>query len=105
MCLLSFKGYSPEIYYPKRSSKPICELMTRQCSSWEIPFLDELPLASDIDSCYHVILDAIFGFSFKGNLRAPFDSVIATLKDCKIPKCSIDVPSGIVYPASELCCN
>ncbi len=60
----------------------------------QIPFIDCLPTPTDIDSSYSVILDAIFGFSFKGNLRPPFDRAIEILKECKSPICSVDIPSG-----------
>jgi len=41
-----------------------------------------------------LVVDAIFGFSFKGNARPPFGDVLSALKEVKIPICSIDVPSG-----------
>jgi hypothetical protein len=47
-----------------------------------------------VDSAYDLILDGIFGFSFSGGIRPPFDSVIATLNACQTPIVSIDIPSG-----------
>lgn len=41
-----------------------------------------------------VVLDAIFGFSFKPPIRAPFDSVIPLLNQSRLPIVSIDIPSG-----------
>lgn len=41
-----------------------------------------------------VILDAIFGFSFKGPVRAPFDSALPLLSSSGLPIVSVDVPSG-----------
>jgi NAD(P)H-hydrate epimerase len=61
----------------------------------DIPLITELPTASDIDANYNFIVDAIFGFSFKGNIREPFGTIINTLKDVTTPLCSVDVPSGI----------
>jgi NAD(P)H-hydrate epimerase len=61
----------------------------------DIPFITELPVAADIDTKYSFIVDAIFGFSFKGNIREPFATIISTLKSVKVPLCSVDVPSGI----------
>ena len=60
-----------------------------------IPFLNAMPTAQEIDSTYSVIMDAIFGFSFKGDVRAPFDGVLGTLQCCTTPVCSVDVPSGM----------
>lgn len=49
---------------------------------------------ASVDSAYDLILDGIFGFSFSGVIRPPFDTVIATLKACQTPIVSIDIPSG-----------
>ncbi|SBS88530.1 pyridoxal 5'-phosphate synthase, putative [Plasmodium malariae] len=43
---------------------------------------------------YDLIVDAIFGFSFKGEPRTPFDALIEMINNCKKPVVSIDVPSG-----------
>lgn len=41
-----------------------------------------------------VILDAIFGFSFKGPIRAPFDSALSLISTSGLPIVSVDIPSG-----------
>lgn len=41
-----------------------------------------------------VILDAIFGFSFKPPIRAPFDKVLPLLIESRLPIVSVDIPSG-----------
>ena len=40
------------------------------------------------------MVDAIFGFSFHGTPRAPFDAVIASLNQTSLPIVSVDIPSG-----------
>ena len=65
-----------------------------QCEKLDIPFLSELPSPSEIDSQYLVIVDAIFGFSFKGSVRPPFDTVLTNLKKVTKPIASVDIPSG-----------
>ena len=41
------------------------------------------------------MVDAIFGFSFKGtSVRSPFDQVLTTLQKVTVPIASIDIPSG-----------
>ena len=52
---------------------------------------DTLP--SDL-SHYTCIVDAVFGFSFSGEVRAPFDVIIDALKLTETPIASVDVPSG-----------
>ena len=41
-----------------------------------------------------VLLDAIFGFSFKPPVRAPFDAALTLISDSKLPIVSVDIPSG-----------
>lgn len=90
----SLQGYTVDIYYPKRTSKPIYDILVNQCTKFHIPFLSEMPSLDRINTQYSVILDAIFGFSFKGSVRPPFDSILLTLNQCEVPICSVDVPSG-----------
>ena len=60
----------------------------------------QIPTTSDLDSLKtalgssDVILDAIFGFSFKPPVRAPFDDVLPLLTHSKLPIVSVDIPSG-----------
>ena len=82
------------IYYPKRTSKDIYKILVAQCEKLNILFLADLPSAADISSQYHVVVDAIFGFSFKGAVRPPFDEILATLIQTTTPIASVDVPSG-----------
>ena len=88
------QGYSPVIYYPKKTSKDIYQILVAQCEKLNIPFLDSLPSAIEIDSQYSVIVDAIFGFSFSGSVRVPFDTILSTLREIKTPIASVDIPSG-----------
>ena len=48
----------------------------------------------DALSSSDVVLDAIFGFSFKGPVRAPFDAALRLLSESKLPIVSVDIPSG-----------
>lgn len=41
-----------------------------------------------------VILDAIFGFSFKGPVRSPFDDALKLIAESRLPVVSVDMPSG-----------
>ena len=45
---------------------------------------------------YDVLLDGIFGFSFKGDsIRSPFDKLMDSMRNCDVPIVSIDVPYGM----------
>jgi len=87
-------GYAPTIVYPKQTPKKIYLDLVKQCLALRIPITPELPSRAAIDSGFDLILDGIFGFSFQGEIRAPFDAVIATLKQCQPPIFAIDIPSG-----------
>lgn len=50
--------------------------------------------AKMIDEAYNLVIDAIFGFSFKGAVREPFGSILGVLKKTTVPIASIDIPSG-----------
>lgn len=91
---LKLFGYEPSVLYPKRPNKPLFQGLTAQCEKMDIPFLSELPEAAVIDEAYNLVIDAIFGFSFKGAVREPFGTILDALKKVTLPIASIDVPSG-----------
>jgi len=85
-------GYKVQCFYPKqRDAHPFVGLK-KQCSWLNIPIVTELD-AIHLDS-FDLIVDAIFGYSFKGEIRAPFDQVIKALVSTHVPIVSIDIPSG-----------
>ncbi|KAM5256624.1 NAD(P)H-hydrate epimerase isoform 3-T3 [Ctenodactylus gundi] len=85
----------PTIYYPKRPNKPLFTALVTQCQKMDIPFLGEMPSEPTmIDELYELVVDAIFGFSFKGEVREPFRSILSVLNELTVPIASIDIPSG-----------
>lgn len=89
-------GYSSEIYYPKRTSNTLYENLLHQCLENDVPLLEgELEdFASKRLSEFGLIVDAVFGFSFKPPVRDTFVPVIRLLENATIPICSVDIPSG-----------
>ncbi|KAI5078629.1 hypothetical protein GOP47_0006300 [Adiantum capillus-veneris] len=93
-------GYRPAIFYPKRTDKPIYKGLVTQLESLSTPFLTENMLSSESLKDYDLIVDAIFGFSFRGKPRPPFDKLLQELADIStattpaIPIVSVDIPSG-----------
>jgi len=83
-------GYQCSIHYPKRKESEIYNRLVSQCQAFGIPFLDDPPSSKNFD----LIVDAMFGFSFKGKPRPPFDSIIQSFESSAVPVFSIDVPSG-----------
>ncbi|XP_032803701.2 NAD(P)H-hydrate epimerase isoform X2 [Petromyzon marinus] len=92
---LKLFGYEPTIFYPKRPNKPLFQALTTQCERMDIPFLSYLPTQVQLlNDAYSLVVDAIFGFSFSGEVREPFGTILTTLKQVNMPIISIDVPSG-----------
>ncbi len=92
-----FGNYECTIVYPKRSRKQHFVNLVQQCEDVGIDVLDEMP--TELDS-YDSIVDAIFGFSFKGEPREPFGTILRQLKEAQESDnnqqiiFSVDVPSG-----------
>lgn len=84
-------GYEPTMYYPKQSKNDLYQRLTQQLKDLDIPFTDDFPSA--ISSTDQVV-DAIFGFSFSGEVREPFPKVIEALRDSKVPVLAVDAPSS-----------
>ncbi|CAI0643505.1 unnamed protein product [Colletotrichum noveboracense] len=84
-------GYKPSIYYPKRSKNELYQRLAQQLEDLNVPFVDDFPAA--LKSTDHIV-DAIFGFSFAGEVREPFPAVIKALEETKLPVTSVDAPSS-----------
>ncbi|KAI9573678.1 YjeF N-terminal domain-containing protein [Boletus coccyginus] len=94
---LGMFGYEPTIYMPKPGTKDIYKRLHKQCDNMKIKSLPPdatLDLLCSTLSSSDVVLDAIFGFSFKGPVRAPFDEALPLISSSKKPIVSVDIPSG-----------
>lgn len=94
-----WRGHEPVVFYPKRPQKELYISLTKQLHDLgvrEITTLDEVKeLVAGPE--VQVIVDALFGFSFRPPIRAPFDELLSYLAAGygKIaPIVSIDIPSG-----------
>lgn len=65
--------------------------LRKQLEDLKVPFTSDFPSA--LKQTDHIV-DAIFGFSFSGEVREPFPSVIAALRDTQIPVLAVDAPSS-----------
>lgn len=91
---LKLFGFVPSIFYPKRTEKELYYNLTHQCVSMAIPFLDQLPNENIINTNFDIVVDAVFGFSFRPPVRPEFESLMNILKTSSVSLCSIDIPSG-----------
>lgn len=85
-------GFTPSILYlnPEPSQNELMNRLVKQTTLMDIPYVESIP--KDFD--YSLIIDAIFGFSFKPPIREPFGNILKTVANSKVPVFSIDIPSG-----------
>ena len=102
-------GYqSVAICVPKATDKPLFVGLRRQCASLGLPFLepDAVLTPPALRQRYDLVVDALFGFSFKGPVRPPFDALLRQLSaapgDGGPAVASVDVPSGWDVDADDL---
>ena len=86
-------GYNTTVVYPKQSSRQHFVNLATQLQTLSIPIMDTMP-PLPLQNAYDVVLDAVFGFSFKGDVRAPFDLILPAMRESRLPLVSVDIPSG-----------
>lgn len=91
---LKLLAFEPEIFYPKRTDKPLFNNLVKQCEEYDIPFTETMPNLEVLNSNYQLVVDALFGFSFKPPARPLFVPILETLSQTSVPIVSIDIPSG-----------
>jgi len=84
-------GYKPVIYYPKQSKNELYQRLCTQLRSLDVPFTTDFTAA--LKETDHIV-DAIFGFSFSGEVREPFGTIIQALQETSVPVTSVDAPSS-----------
>lgn len=86
-----------QVCYPKQTDKPLYHGLVKQLESLSIPFVEaDKILEGQLRGKYDLIIDSIFGFSFKGAPRPPFDHILAALRPSANPPTlvAVDSPSG-----------
>lgn len=73
-------GFDPTVVAPKRparaESRELFDGLFLQLGAFGIPILEAMPPADAVVRDFDLIVDAVFGFSYSGALRPPFESVI-----------------------------
>ena len=92
-------GWEPQLLQFKNPEKDLFKNLTKRCQANKIPVLSyqEDKIKGDFVGFlngFDIVIDAIFGFSFKGPVKEPFDKVLEDLKKISKPIFSIDIPSG-----------
>ena len=101
---LTHFGYDVSVCYPKRSpGKALYEGLVTQCETLGVTFVSADALVDGgggswrhLRETHDVVVDAMFGFSFAGAPRAPFDALLALLHQRASPPpiVAVDIPSG-----------
>ena len=97
---LQLFGYEVQILYPKQSKKePHYSRLVDQCQDVGVEFINEMPNVEEVGDGLGIV-DALFGFSFRGEIREPFGEILHRVMDIqeykkeKVKVISVDVPSG-----------
>ncbi|RKP13472.1 YjeF N-terminal domain-containing protein, partial [Piptocephalis cylindrospora] len=95
---LAHFGYQPRVYWPKRTSKAFFQGLHQQLKQLGIGHIEDERGFEEAARETDVIVDAIFGFSFHGEVRAPFDHALRVMKENGgqrgVKIVSVDMPSG-----------
>lgn len=91
---LQLLGFKPEIFYPKRTNKELFNNLVVQAELSDIPFIAALPNHEDLTRKYSLLVDCLFGFSFRPPVRPDFRPILEILSKTTIPIASVDIPSG-----------
>ena len=84
-------GYKPVVFYPKPTKQPIFDGLQKQLRGLKIPFTEDFE--GELKKT-DLVVDALFGFSFKPPVREPFDDVIMAMVASKVPVLAVDTPSS-----------
>lgn len=94
-----WRHYEPVVYYPKRPQKELYQRLTtqlRHLGVQEIESIEEVKRLT-AEPSLKVIVDSLFGFSFKPPVREPFNELIdhlAAKHEEIAPIVAVDIPSG-----------
>jgi len=91
---LQLLGFKPSIFYPKRTDKDLYNNLVHQCKMMDIPFIHQMPSPASLNGDFSLVVDALFGFSFRPPVRPLFQPVLDVLAQCTTPIASVDIPSG-----------
>ena len=82
----------------KNTKNPLYNRLITQCENYEIKINEKIYETKEeyekIFDEFDIIVDALFGFSFKGEIRQPFKTIIESMKKYENKIISIDIPSG-----------
>ena len=99
---LKMFGYQPSVICPKQGRGELYQNLLTQCRKYDIPVLNQVPDFERLDSLGDLVIDSVFGFSFKPPNRSQDFAKLLNLmhttcspnNERRIPLVSVDIPSG-----------
>lgn len=86
---LALLGFRCDVYYPKQTDKQLYQNLLWQCQSFSdsIQIVSKCPTPDEVngENRYGLIVDALFGFSFKPPVRKDFLDVMDVLSKSRVP--------------------
>lgn len=82
---LSLFGYAPTVVYPKDTNRELFKNLIHQCERIGVNVVNNTPPLDEVDKTFGVVVDALFGFSFKPPVRVEFAAIMNVLCDTKVP--------------------
>ena len=76
-------GYTAHVHYPRQTDKQLYRDLVQQARMSDVVFLDSMP--DNISSSYSLVVDCVFGFSFKPPVRPQFSPILSSLSTLNIP--------------------
>eukprot|EP00210_Caulerpa_lentillifera_P006336 g6052.t1 len=94
---LTLFGHTVQICVPLPTNNLLFDNLHKQCEAMGVR--DATPglfIGGRLRDNFDLVVDAIFGFSFRGRARAPFDKILQELRPDRNPPTlvSVDIPSG-----------
>lgn len=82
---LALFGYAPTVVYPKETNKTLFINLLHQCQQMDVKVIKESPTFDQVEADFGVVVDALFGFSFKPPVRVEFAEIMKILRETKLP--------------------
>eukprot|EP01057_Protomagalhaensia_wolfi_P002670 Protomagalhaensia_wolfi_Nauph_80__2669@NODE_27_length_4681_cov_39_742568_g22_i0_p4_GENE_NODE_27_length_4681_cov_39_742568_g22_i0NODE_27_length_4681_cov_39_742568_g22_i0_p4_ORF_typecomplete_len236_score38_77YjeF_N/PF03853_15/4_7e44_NODE_27_length_4681_cov_39_742568_g22_i032733980 len=87
-------GFGVDVYSPKEPKNDLMKRLELQLLNHGVEVKRQLPSSSETLDQYEALVDSLFGFSFKGDPREPFASVLKLLTAGSYKTFAVDIPSG-----------
>lgn len=82
---LALLGYAPTVVYSQETQNELFKNLLHQCDRMGVEVVNEIQLVDEVDKDFGLIVDALFGFSFKPPIRVEFSAIMRVLCETRVP--------------------